>query len=105
MMETVFTVGPPRGYITRIPVYDIATRICYRKRHLNGGKQNKQCEVTLQRIGSIAKFFLKRYGPGASTDISGPLGLKFLPLEKASAVADCLENQFTPHDFCDENHE
>jgi hypothetical protein len=23
---------------------------------------------------------------------------------KAAAIADCLENQFTPHDLCDENH-
>jgi hypothetical protein len=26
-------------------------------------------------------------------------------LEKANAIADCLEIQFTPHDQCDENHE
>jgi hypothetical protein len=24
---------------------------------------------------------------------------------KAKAIADCLENQFTPHDLCEENHE
>jgi hypothetical protein len=28
----------------------------------------------------------------------------FHPLEKAIAIADCLENQFTLHDLCDENH-
>jgi hypothetical protein len=27
------------------------------------------------------------------------------PLEKANAIADCLENQFAPHDLCDYNHE
>jgi hypothetical protein len=32
-------------------------------------------------------------------------GLKFLPTEKANAIADCLENRFTHHDLCDENHE
>jgi hypothetical protein len=25
--------------------------------------------------------------------------------DKANAIADCLENQFTPHDLFDENHE
>jgi hypothetical protein len=39
------------------------------------------------------------------TAVHGSLGLKFLPLEKANAIADCLEKQFTPHDLCDENHE
>jgi hypothetical protein len=41
----------------------------------------------------------------ASTAIHGPSGLKFHPSEKANATADCLENQFTHHDLCDENHE
>jgi hypothetical protein len=31
--------------------------------------------------------------------------LNFHPVDKANAIADCLENQFTPHDLCDENHE
>jgi hypothetical protein len=35
----------------------------------------------------------------------GLLGLKYHPLDKANAIADCLENQFTPHDLCEENHE
>jgi hypothetical protein len=26
-------------------------------------------------------------------------------MDKANAIADCLENQFTPHDLCDENHD
>jgi hypothetical protein len=25
-------------------------------------------------------------------------------MDKANAIADCLENLFTPHDLCDENH-
>jgi hypothetical protein len=33
------------------------------------------------------------------------LGLKYHPVDKANAVADFLENQFTPHDLCVENHE
>jgi hypothetical protein len=27
------------------------------------------------------------------------------PNEKSNMIADCLENQFTSHDLCDENHE
>jgi hypothetical protein len=41
----------------------------------------------------------------AQTAIHGPSGPKFLLLEKANTIADCLENQFTPHDLHDENHE
>jgi len=26
------------------------------------------------------------------------------PTEKADMIADCLENRFTPHELCDENH-
>jgi hypothetical protein len=63
------------------------------------------CEVSPQSIWPIAKSLLKKDGLRAPTAIHGPLGLKFLPLEKANAIADCLENPFTPHDLCDENHE
>jgi hypothetical protein len=27
------------------------------------------------------------------------------PMDKANAIADCLENHFTPHDLRDEDHE
>jgi hypothetical protein len=53
----------------------------------------------------IAKSLLKRYAPRAPTTIHGFSGLKFHPSEKANAIVDCLENQFTPHDLCDENRE
>jgi hypothetical protein len=33
------------------------------------------------------------------------LDLPFYLVDQTNAVADCLENQFTPHDMCDENHE
>jgi hypothetical protein len=46
-----------------------------------------------------------RDGPRAPTAIHGASGLKYYPRDKANAIADCLENLFTPHDFCDENHE
>jgi hypothetical protein len=61
--------------------------------------------VTPQGIWPIVKSLLKSDGPRAPIAIHGPLGLKFLPLEKANIISDCLENQFTPHDLCDENHE
>jgi hypothetical protein len=56
------------------------------------------------RSVSGLKSLLKRHGPREPTAIRGPSGLKFHPSEKANAIADCLENQFT-HDLCDENHE
>jgi hypothetical protein len=62
-------------------------------------------EVTPQAIWPIAKSLLRRDGPRARTAIHGASGLKFIPLEKAIAIADCLEIQFTPHELCDENHE
>jgi hypothetical protein len=61
-------------------------------------------EDTPQSIRPIAKSLLKRDGPRAPTAIDGPLGLTFLPLEKDNAIADGLENQFTPHNLCNENH-
>jgi hypothetical protein len=48
---------------------------------------------------------MKRDGPRAPTVIHGPSGPKLYPSEKADTIADCLENQFTPHDLCDYNHE
>jgi hypothetical protein len=56
-------------------------------------------EVTPKAIWPIAKSLLTRDA------IHGASGLKFIPSEKANAIADCLEMQFTPHDLCDENHE
>jgi hypothetical protein len=62
-------------------------------------------EVTPQAIWPIAKSLLKRDRPRAPTAIHCSSGLKFHPSEKANAIADCLEIQFTPRDLCDENHE
>jgi hypothetical protein len=62
-------------------------------------------EVTPQAIWPIAKSLLKRDGIRTPTAIHGSSGLKFYPSEKANAIADCLETQLTPYDFCDENHE
>jgi hypothetical protein len=48
---------------------------------------------------------MKMDRPKAPTAVHSPSGLKFLPLLKANMIADCLENQFTPHELCEENHE
>jgi hypothetical protein len=44
-------------------------------------------------------------GTRAPTAIQCYLGLKFHPLERANAIADCLEEQFTPYDLCDDSRE
>jgi hypothetical protein len=62
-------------------------------------------ELTPQAIWPIAKSLSNRDEPRAPTPIHGLLGLKYYPVDKANAIADCLENQFTPHVLCDENHE
>jgi hypothetical protein len=49
---------------------------------------------------------MKTDRPKVPTIIHGPSGPTFLPLEKKNnATVDCLENQFKPHDVCEENHE
>jgi hypothetical protein len=63
------------------------------------------CEVTSQALWLIAKSLMKRYGPKAPTTIHGPLGITYHPNARVNVIADCLENQFTSHDLCDENHE
>jgi hypothetical protein len=62
-------------------------------------------EVPPKAIWPIAKSLLKRDGLRAATAIHGPSVLSFLPSEKSNAIANCLENQFTHHDLCDEKHE
>jgi hypothetical protein len=67
--------------------------------------QIRSSEVTPQAIWHITKFFLNRDGLRTPTDIHGPSGLKRIQSEKASAIADCLENQFIHNGLCDVNHE
>jgi hypothetical protein len=62
-------------------------------------------ELTPQAIWPIAKSLSNRDGPRAPTAIHGLSGLKYYPEDKANAIADCVENQFIPHDQCDENHD
>jgi hypothetical protein len=61
-------------------------------------------DVTPQAIWPIAKSLMKRDESTKPAAIHGHFGLIFHPLEKGNAIADCLENQFTLHDLCDENH-
>jgi hypothetical protein len=67
--------------------------------------KTRNAEITPQAIGPITKSVIKRDGPRAPTAIHGASGLKFHPSDKANAIADRLEIQFTPHDLCDDNHE
>jgi hypothetical protein len=59
------------------------------------------CKATTQALWPIAKSLLKGEAPKTPTTIHGSSDLKFHPLEKANAIADYLENLFTPHDLCD----
>jgi hypothetical protein len=62
-------------------------------------------ELTLPAIWHIAKSHTNRDGPRAVTAIHGLLCPNYRPVDKANATVDCLENQFTPHNLCEENHE
>jgi hypothetical protein len=54
---------------------------------------------------AIAKSLIHKEWTKGTNCYSQPLGIKFHPLEKADEIAACSENQFTPHDLCEENHE
>jgi hypothetical protein len=54
-------------------------------------------ELTPPAIWPVAKSLTNRDGSRAATAIHGLLGLNYHPVDKANAIADCLENQFTPH--------
>jgi hypothetical protein len=43
--------------------------------------------------------------PRAPTANHGLLGLKYHSVDKTNETADCSENQFTPHNLREENHE
>jgi hypothetical protein len=49
----------------------------------------------------------KTYKRWANTSAIWPIAkyLKYHPVDKDNAIADCLENQFTPHALCEETHE
>jgi hypothetical protein len=58
----------------------------------------------LKQYGLLAETFIKRDGSKAPTAIHDLFALKYQPLAKVTTTADFLENQFTLHDVCDENH-
>jgi hypothetical protein len=62
-------------------------------------------ELTPPAIWLITKSLTNRVRPRAPTAIHGLLGLNYNPVDKANATADYLENQFTSHNLCEENHE
>jgi hypothetical protein len=69
------------------------------------GTKVGNCEVTPQVMWPSAKSLIKRKRPKTPTAVLGPLGIIYRQKEKGNAVADCLDNQFTSYDLCDENHE
>jgi hypothetical protein len=63
------------------------------------------CEVTPQALWPTAKSLMKTDTPKVRTAIHGSLGITYHQDEKDNDITDCLENHFTPHDLCDQNHE
>jgi hypothetical protein len=60
------------------------------------------CEIPSQAIRPIAKFFTKRSGPRHHLQYMAPsVPYFFVPVDKASIIADCLENQLTADDLYD----
>jgi hypothetical protein len=59
------------------------------------------CDVTPQAIWPVAKFLTNRGRPKAPSVIHRRLSPIFYPINKASIIADCLENQYTPHELCE----
>jgi hypothetical protein len=80
-------------------------RMTHKKTMERSDTRMGNCEVTPQAIWPIARALLNRDASKAPTAIHGYSGLKFLPYDKANAIADCLENRFTHHDLCDAHHE
>jgi hypothetical protein len=60
-------------------------------------------ELTPPAIWPIVKSLTNSDGPRAPTAIHGLLGLNYHPVDKANAIADCLENQFTLHEAVESN--
>jgi hypothetical protein len=69
-----------------------------------GEKKTANCEVIPQAIWPIAKSLRKRCEPKTPSEILYPLGRLFYPIDKANAIANCLQNQFTAHNLCDCDH-
>jgi hypothetical protein len=97
---------------TRDPAYKTALnwvtatihRMTQRKVIERWERKIRNCEVTPHAIWPLVKYLMKRDRLKAATTIHGPCSLKFLPLGKSNVTANCLENKFTPHNLCEENH-
>jgi hypothetical protein len=63
------------------------------------------CDVTPHAFWALAKSLTKRDRSKAPTTIHGSSVPIFLLSEKANVIAEYLENQFTPHYLCEEDHE
>jgi hypothetical protein len=74
------------------------------KRQLTASR-NQSDEWSRKKALELWEALHKERWTNAPTATHSPLGLKFQPLEKANAIVSWLENQFTPHDLCDEIHE
>jgi hypothetical protein len=76
-------------------------RMVQKRAHERWETKLANCEVTHQVIWPIAKSLAKSGGPKTPSEIHGPLGPIFYPIDKANIIADCLENQFRARDLCD----
>jgi hypothetical protein len=72
-------------------ITETVLRMTRRKAFERWGKSN--CEVTPDAMWPTAKSIMKRERPKAPTAVHGPWGLKFLPLQEATRINACLENQ------------
>jgi hypothetical protein len=94
------------GCLTAVNLVSKAMTHMTRKKRLEGWKTKlTNTDVTSQAIWPIGKSLANRDGPRAPTVIHVPSGPKFQPLDKANAIAGCLEKQFTLHKLCVKNHE
>jgi hypothetical protein len=73
------------------------------------GSVSRKCSLCGLFPGYItrtpAESLTRRGGPKAPTAIHSPSGPIFYPIDKANVIANYLENQFTPHELCDLDHE
>jgi hypothetical protein len=67
--------------------------------------QVRNSEVTPQALWPITKSHMNRDGPKSSTTVHETFQITHHPNEKANVSTDCLENHFTSHGMCHQNHE
>jgi hypothetical protein len=67
-------------------------------------RRRRNCEVMRQFMAYSEIAYEKGWKKGTNHS-SWPFRNNTSPNQKAIAIADSTENQFTSHDLCDENHE